>query len=62
MEQHLAQHEFFAGDAVSLADLALFAYTHKAHEGGFELAAFPAVQAWLGRCRAQRGVSEMPAP
>jgi len=62
MEQHLAEHEFFAGDALCLADLALFAYTHKTHEGGFELAAFPAVQAWLGRCRAQRGVSEMPTP
>jgi glutathione S-transferase len=60
MEQHLATRDFFVGGRLSLADLALFAYTHRADEGGIDLAAFPAVRAWLARCRAQPGVSEMP--
>jgi len=49
MEQHLLQQEFFAGSAYSIADVALYAYTHVAHEGGFDLAAYPAVCAWLAR-------------
>ena len=61
MEQHLATRDYFVGGRLSLADLALFAYTHRAGEGGFDLDAFPAVRAWLARCRAQPGVSEMPA-
>jgi glutathione S-transferase len=60
MEQHLATRDFFVGGRLSLADLALFAYTHRADEGGIDLAAFPAVRAWLARCRAQPGISEMP--
>ncbi len=51
MEQHLATRDYFVGGRLSLADLALFAYTHRADEGGFDLAAFPAVRAWLDRCR-----------
>jgi glutathione S-transferase len=62
MERHLATHAWFAGDALSIADLALFGYTHKAGDGGFDLARYPAIVAWLARCRAQRGVSEMPSP
>jgi glutathione S-transferase len=62
MERHLAAQDHFAGERLSLADLALFAYTHRAHEGGFDLAGYPAVRAWLDRCRTHRGVSEMPAP
>jgi glutathione S-transferase len=61
MEQHLATRDYFVGGRLSLADLALFAYTHRAGDGGFDLDAFPAVRAWLARCRAQPGVSEMPA-
>jgi glutathione S-transferase len=61
MEQHLATRRFLVDDGLSLADLALFAYTHRAADGGFDLAAFPAVTAWLDRCRAEPGVSEMPA-
>jgi glutathione S-transferase len=49
MEGHLDGREFFVGDAPTLADVALYAYTHVAHEGGFELDRYPAVQAWLGR-------------
>jgi len=62
MEHHLETRPFFVGQRLSLADLALFAYTHRAAEGGFDLAPYPAVQRWLDRCRAESGVSEMPAP
>jgi glutathione S-transferase len=60
MEQHLAAHPFFSGDTVGLADLALFAYTHRAADGGFDLTSYPAIGAWLVRCRAEDGVTEMP--
>ena len=49
MEQHLRARTFFVGDSYSIADIALYAYTHVAHEGGFDLAPFPAVRAWLAR-------------
>lgn len=60
MEQHLATRDYFVGGQLSLADLALYAYTHRAGDGGFDLDAFPAVRAWLARCRSQPGVTEMP--
>ena len=53
MEQHLAAQPFFAGPAYSIADIALFAYTHCAADGGFDLAAYPAVSAWVERVRRQ---------
>jgi len=62
MERHLTDRLWFAGAQLTIADLALFAYTHKADEGGFDLAAYPAVRAWLARCLAQPGMSAMPAP
>lgn len=62
MERHLATHDFFAGNALSIADLALFAYTHRAADGGFDLGRHPAVSAWLARCRQHPGVTEMPTP
>jgi len=52
MERALAGGGFLAGDAVSLADVALVAYTRLAHEGGFDLTAFPAVRLWVGRVEA----------
>ncbi|PWJ80540.1 glutathione S-transferase [Pseudaminobacter salicylatoxidans] len=55
MEKHLAGNAFFAGDAMSVADIALYAYTHAAGEGGFDLAAYPAVSTWLKRVRADPG-------
>jgi glutathione S-transferase len=58
MEQHLATREFFV-DAYSIADLALFAYTHVSHEGGFPLDELPQVRAWLDRVRAQPGFVAM---
>jgi glutathione S-transferase len=62
MQTHLARQPFFAGGRFSIADIALFAYTHRADEGGFDLAPYPAVQAWLDRCMEQPGVSTMPCP
>jgi len=62
MESHLARQPFFAAGQFSIADIALFAYTHCAEDGGFDLAGYPAVQVWLERCRQQPGVSPMPSP
>ena len=53
MEQHLAGTPFFAGGAYSVADIALFAYTHCAPDGGFDLARTPAIVDWLARVRGQ---------
>ncbi len=55
MEQALDGRRFFVADRYSIADIALFAYTHVAHEGGFDLSAFEAVRAWLKRVGAQPG-------
>jgi len=49
MEKRLAEVPFFAGGEMSVADIALYAYTHVAEEGGFDLSAYPAVTAWIGR-------------
>ena len=53
MERHLRDHDFFVGGGYSIADIALYAYTHVAHEGGFDLGAYPAVRAWILRVRDQ---------
>jgi len=55
MESHLAREAFLVGGAYTIADIALYAYTHVAHEGGFDLARYPAIEAWLARVRAQPG-------
>jgi glutathione S-transferase len=55
MEAHLDEHAFFAGERYSIADIALYAYTHVAPEGGFELGRFPALERWLARVAAQPG-------
>jgi glutathione S-transferase len=55
MERHLQGRRWFVGDAMSLADIALYAYTHVADEGGFSLEDYGAVQDWLGRVAAQPG-------
>ena len=55
MEQHLSSEPFFAGAHYSIADISLYAYTHVAHEGGFDLAPYPAIRSWLERVRAQPG-------
>jgi glutathione S-transferase len=53
METHLAGRPWFAGDDYSVADIALYGYTHSAGEGGFDLAAYPQVSAWLARVAAR---------
>jgi glutathione S-transferase len=55
MEGHLKDREFFVGDRYSIADIALYAYTHVAEEGGFDLGSFPSINAWLERVAAQPG-------
>ena len=55
MEGHLTGREFLLGERYTIADIALFAYTHVAPEGGFELEPYPAIRAWLGRVAAQPG-------
>jgi glutathione S-transferase len=55
MEGHLADHDFFVAERYSIADIALYAYTHVADEGGFDLAGFPAIRAWLERVKSQPG-------
>lgn len=52
MEKHLINHNFFVGEYYTIADIALFAYTHVADEGGFDLTRFPAILTWLERVRA----------
>jgi glutathione S-transferase len=55
MEGHLAGHAYFVGERYSIADIALYAYTHVAEEGGFELAPYAAIRAWCERVREQPG-------
>jgi glutathione S-transferase len=49
MEQHLARQPWFVGGRFGLADIALFAYTHVAHEGGFDMKPYPAIRGWIDR-------------
>ena len=55
MEQQLQRTPFLAGGSYTIADIALYAYTHVAHEGGYDLAAYPAVRSWLKRVEQQPG-------
>jgi glutathione S-transferase len=55
MDDHLVGRDWFVGDSVTLADIALYAYTHVAAEGGFELDRYPSIRAWLGRVAAEPG-------
>ena len=52
MDGHLAKHDWFAGGRYSIADIALYGYTHRAGEGGFDLARYPAIQKWMARVAA----------
>src|SRR5262245_24394157 len=58
MEEHLAKTDFFVGD-YTIADIALFAYTHVSHEGGFPLDDFPTIRHWIKRVKAQPGFIAM---
>jgi glutathione S-transferase len=52
MESHLKTRSYFVGERYSIADIALYAYTHVAPEAGLDLAAYPNVLAWIGRVSA----------
>jgi len=53
MKQQLSETELLVNDALTIADISLYAYTHVAHEGGFDLSVYPAVEAWLSRVSSQ---------
>jgi glutathione S-transferase len=53
LERGLAGRDFLVGERYSIADIALYAYTHVAHEGDFDLEPYPGIRAWLGRVAAQ---------
>jgi glutathione S-transferase len=53
MESRLSAYPYLVGSQLSIADISLYAYTHVAHEGGFELGGYPGIQAWLQRIRAE---------
>lgn len=59
MEEHLSKQNFFVGNRYSIADIALFAYTHCANDGGFDLDKYSAICDWLERVRAQPRFVEM---
>jgi glutathione S-transferase len=55
MEHTLENSSFLVGDQFTLADIALFAYTHVAHQGGFDLSHYPAIKQWLANVEQQSG-------
>ena len=55
MERHLDGRGFLVADRYSIADISLYAYTHVAHEGDFDLGRYPAIRAWLDRVAAEPG-------
>jgi glutathione S-transferase len=61
MEQHLSSRRFFVADRYTIADIALYAYTHLAHECDFDLGRYPAIRRWLGRVAAEPGHVAMEA-
>jgi len=61
MEHHLQSRTFFVAERYSIADIALYAYTHVAHEGGFDLTRFVKIREWLARIRTQESYVDMDA-
>ena len=61
METHLSTRTFFVAERYTIADIALYAYTHVAHEGGHDLSPYPRVHAWLARVAAQPRYLEITA-
>ena len=55
MERHLGGREYLVGGGMTLADIALYAYTHVAHEGNFDLGPYPGIRAWLDRVAGDPG-------
>jgi glutathione S-transferase len=62
MEKHLSEHTFFSGERSSIADIALYAYTHRAEECDFDLRGFPAIRDWLARVESEPGHVPMESP
>lgn len=60
MEEHLVDRKYLVADGYSIADIGLFAYTHAAGDGGFDLERYPGIRAWIERVRAQPGFVAMP--
>ncbi len=61
MELHLSKLQYFVGNSLTTADIALYAYTHVAGEGGFDLGAYPSIQAWLERVERHKSYCGMSA-
>jgi len=61
MERHLTNRTYFVDDRPTVADVALFAYTHVAHEGGFDLNRYPNILSWIKRIQATPGYIPMSA-
>jgi glutathione S-transferase len=64
MERHLSNRSFFVNERYTIADIALYAYTHVSPEAGFDLSAYPSVLAWMGRIASQAGhvlITDKPA-
>nr|WP_188577400.1 glutathione S-transferase family protein [Azorhizobium oxalatiphilum] len=59
MERHLGARDYFVGDALTIADIALYAHTHVAHEGEFDLTGLPNVRGWMARVEAHPGHVEL---
>jgi glutathione S-transferase len=59
MEAHLAGHDWFTGPEYGVADIALYAYTHMAEDGGFDLSSLPHIRRWLDEVRRQAGHIEL---
>jgi glutathione S-transferase len=61
MERHLSSRTFHVGERFTIADISLYAYTHVAAEGGFDLAGYPAIRAWVDRVPGQPGHTSITA-
>jgi glutathione S-transferase len=55
MENHLKRHHYFAAGRYTIADIALYAYTHLAHLSDYDLAPFPSIRRWLDRVASEPG-------
>lgn len=62
MERRLIEHDWLVGSRPTVADLALFAYTHRADEGEFDLSRWPGIQKWVSRMAALPGITTLPRP
>jgi glutathione S-transferase len=59
MNEHLSNCEYFVGHTLSIADISLYAYTHVAHEGGFDLSTYQNIDPWLKRIESTKGYIKM---